>query len=102
MSAGQRVAVGATKTAAYTVDLAIDHIVRVDTNTTGAFTVTLPAGHVAGDVVVIKDVVGNCGVDNCTIDANGSETIDGVATFVMTVNYQSVALVSDGTNWLVY
>ena len=100
MSAGQRVAVSAVKTAAYTVALATDHIIRCDSSG-GAFTVTLPAGHVAGDTVVIKDVTGSAEAFPVTIDPNSTETIDGLTTFVLNVNRQAVMAISDGTNWVI-
>lgn len=34
------------------------------------------------------------------IDADGSETIDGSATQTLTDQYQSIYLISDGTNWI--
>ena len=101
MSAAQKVAVSAVKTSAYTASLTADYVIQVDTLTTGAFSVSLPAGHAAGDTFIIKDVVGNCGTANCTIDPNGAETIDDAATFVMTVDYQAITVVSDGTNWFI-
>ena len=100
MSAGQKVAVSATKTANYTVALATDYIVRVD-STGGIFTISLPSGHTAGDTVTIKDVTGSAGTNNVTIDPNAAELIDGLSTFVITVNYQAVTAVSDGTNWFI-
>ena len=101
MSAAQKVAVSTVKTAAYTASLTADYIIQVDTATTGAFSVSLPAGHAAGDTFLIKDVVGNCGTANCTIDPDSAETIDDSATFVMTIDYQGVTVVSDGTNWFI-
>ena len=101
MSAAQKVAVSAVKTTAYTASVSTDHIIRVDSSG-AAFTVSLPAGHTVGDTIVIKDVTGSCGTNNVTIDPNSAETIDQLATYPMSVNYQSVAVVSDGTNWLVY
>lgn len=34
-----------------------------------------------------------------TIDGNGAETIDGAATYVLHGQYDSVTIVSDGTEW---
>lgn len=99
-AAGQRVAVSTVKTGAYSVDLAIDYIIRTDTSG-GALTVTLPASHTAGDIVVIKDVTGSAETNNVTVDPSDADTIDGASTFVLTVNYQAATFVSNGTNWLV-
>lgn len=86
------------KTAAYTVDLATDYIILCDT-TGGAFTITLPASHTAGDTVIVKDSGGAGAANPITIDPSDTDTIDGAATFTTLTNYQSATLVSDGTNW---
>lgn len=98
--AGQRVAVSSVKTSAYTVAPATDYIVRVDSSG-GAFTVTLPASHTSGDMVVIKDVAGSAGTNNVTIDPADADTIDGAASVALTVNYQALSFVSNGTNWFI-
>ncbi len=69
--------------------------------TTGGITVTLPVAATVGSgkVVSIKDRDGNASGDNITIEGNGSETIDGNLNLVMAVNYESVTLVTDGSNW---
>lgn len=100
MSAAQKVAVSSVKTANYTASITADYVIRVDSSG-GGFTVSLPAGHAAGDTLVIKDVSGSAGTNNVIIDPNAAETIDGSATFTMSVNYQSVTVVSDGTNWAI-
>jgi hypothetical protein len=100
MSAAQKVKYGAVKTANYTASLTADYIIPVNSSG-GAFTISLPAGHAAGDTFTIKDVNGSLATNNVTIDPNGSETIDGAATFAMTVNRQAVTVVSDGTNWFI-
>lgn len=37
-----------------------------------------------------------------TIDPNSTETINGAATYLLHTQYQSVTLVSDGTNWVIF
>lgn len=71
--------------------------------TAGGITLTLPAAATAGNgaVVYLKDKGGNAGSENITIEGNGSETIDGALTFVLNVNYQSITVVSDGSNWMI-
>ena len=64
----------------------------------GAFTVTLPAA-AANETkrYFIKKI--DATSNAVTIDANGSETIDGQATQVITIQYNSPQIVSDGTEW---
>lgn len=63
-----------------------------------AFTVTLPAASkFIGRVYHIKkiDSSGNA----VTVDGNASETIDGDTTKVITTQYDSMMIVSNGSNW---
>ena len=84
-------------TAAYTVTSA-DYYVSA-TGATG-YTVTLPAAvSVSGKMFVIKSRL-NAG-QLLTIDANGSETIDGALTKVL-YQYEAVHLVSNGTSWEIF
>jgi hypothetical protein len=80
------------KTGAYTAtndDYVIDC-------TSGTFTVTLPAsGARTGRILIIK----NSGAGTITVDGNGAETIDGAATYSLAVQYATVQIMSDGTNW---
>ena len=72
--------------------------VLVDT-TAGSVTITLPrADTMMGRVVVVKKLVA---ANTLTLDGDGSETIDGAATFAWTAQYQSHDLLSDGTQWWV-
>ena len=66
----------------------------------GTYTITLPtASVVKGRAFIIKDEDGNAATNNITVATEGSETIDGAATYVLTSNYESVGLYSYGTNW---
>jgi hypothetical protein len=80
------------KTGAYTAtndDYVIDC-------TSGTFTVTLPASSGrTGRILIIK----NSGAGTITVDGNASETIDGAATVTMAVQYGTIQIMSDGTNW---
>ena len=88
----------ATKTAAYTLT-ATDSIIKADA-TAAAFTLTLPtAVGIAGRMYTVKRV--NAGVNAVTVDAAGAQTIDGAATHVLSAQWQTVRLVSDGVGWLV-
>lgn len=99
LGAGQKVARTATSTTPYTV-LVSDYYIAIDCSG-GAKTAVLPAAATvgAGTVYIFKDVTGNAAANNITIDGSGAETIDGAATLVMNTNYQSVTLISNGTNW---
>jgi hypothetical protein len=81
-----------TKTGAYTAtndDYVIDC-------TSGTFTVTLPASSGrTGRILIIK----NSGAGTITVDGNASETIDGATTYSLAVQYATVQIMSDGTNW---
>jgi hypothetical protein len=82
----------AAKTGAYTIDNT-DCVIDC---TTGVFTLTLPtAVGIVGQFFIIK----NSGTGVITVDGNGSETIDGVANKILSVQYQSITVLSDGTNW---
>ena len=77
-----------------------DGIIFADT-TTGVLTAVLPtAVGIGGRHYILKDR-GNGSDNNITIATFGSETIDGAPSYVIGDNYGSVALVSDGSNWLI-
>lgn len=83
-----------SKTGAYTID---NTDCMVDC-TAGTFTVTLPtAVGLEGKYFIVK----NSGIGIITIDAYGSETIDGVLNKILAVQYESLTMISDGTNWKV-
>lgn len=87
----------ATKTTNYSVT-SVDSVLLCDA-TSGALTVTLPsAAGIAGRQYTIKRL--NGGANAVTVAASG-ETIDGAATRSLLLQYESVAVVSDGANWWV-
>ena len=82
-----------------------DHILGVKPTTAGGeVTVILPAAADAGEgyVLLIKDVEGGAGTNNIVVDASGSQTIDGSATFTIGTNYAAANFFTDGSNWFVY
>jgi len=85
------------KTGAYTV-VAGDAGKVIDC-TTGTFTVTLTAAATLGDG--FTTMIKNSGTGVITIDANGSETIDGQLTTALASQYDYVVLTCDGSNWIV-
>jgi len=83
---------------------------------TGAISLNVPIETVAGGgggvTRTLPTAVGNRGLTfivkkndaaagTITIDTTGGQTIDGATTYVLTVQYESVTLISDGTNWMV-
>ena len=77
--------------------MANDNVVLVDSSG-GARNITLPAPSV-GRVLKIKDNTGSAATNNITVLPNGSEDIDGASSKVISNNWGSVELVSDGTDW---
>lgn len=79
----------ATKTGAYTMT-ALDGVILAN----GTFTVTLPPVSSSG----IRYTVKNIGTGTVTVSP-ASGTIDGAASKSLAVQYATVDVVSDGTNW---
>jgi hypothetical protein len=64
----------------------------------GAIVLTLPpAALVAGRIYVFKRI--NAGANTVTVDAYASETIDGAATHVLSPQWNSINISSNGTAW---
>jgi len=59
-------------------------------------TIDLPSAAVAGDVIYIKN---NAASNTLTVATEGSETIDGSSTKILYHQYESITVVSDGSNW---
>lgn len=69
-------------------------------NRAGAVTITLPTPEVRrGRIYTVKDESGAAASNNITVATEGSETIDGSATDVISVNYESKSYYADGSNW---
>lgn len=76
------------------------HFTYLTTSNTTAVTITLPSP-TTGRRVTVKDVGGNAASHNVTVArAGGSGNIDGVAADkVISTNYGSVNLISNGIDW---
>lgn len=86
------------KSGAYTLT-AEDGLVIADASG-GTFTLTLPtAVGITGRVYRVKKIDATANV--VTVDANGAETIDGAVTATLTIQYEAITVVSDGTEWWV-
>jgi len=67
------------------------------TTSGGSVTLTLPpAASVVGMRLETKKLTA---ANTLTLDADGSETIDGAATLAWTTQYQAYSIVSDGAVW---
>lgn len=84
----------ATGPATPSVGVGITALVNV---AAGAVTISLPATHAEGSRIAIK--LTSAAAYDCTIDPNGSQTIDGEPTLVLSTDYEWAELISDGTNW---
>lgn len=81
------------KTATYTVD-PDDRWIEC---TSGTFTVNL---HTAVGYAGRSHLIKNSGTGVITVDPNGSQTIDGQLTILLT-QYDAVTVVSNGANWMI-
>lgn len=82
-----------------------DRVIGVKTTTAEAsVTINLPPAATVrtGFVLIVKDTEGSAADYNIVVDAYGSETIDGAATFTITKNYAAINFVTNGSNWFVY
>jgi len=79
-----------------------NYYIGVD-STLAAKTVNLPAASSCGSgfTLKIKDESGTAATNNVTIDADASETIDGLLTAVLAANYGALELVCNGSNWFI-
>jgi hypothetical protein len=77
----------------YTVLLS-DYVLAVDV--AGPASVVLPVSPL-GTVFVIKDSDGDAQTNPITVTA--STTIDGAANYVINIDYASITLVFNGTEW---
>lgn len=74
-----------------------DRLILCDTTAAGR-TITLPAA-----TVKISYNIKNLGANSCTINRAGADTIDGGTSAVLTVQYESIGLDSDGTaTWEIF
>ena len=74
---------------------------RILANSTDRKTINLDPAPDAVRKISVEDTVGDAGSVNVTINANGSELIDGVSSIVLNVNNQRKVLESTGTGWTV-
>lgn len=89
-----------TQTTDFTTDYS-QYLILVDVTTgAAAITVQLVDDPIPGQEYVIKDSTGAAATHNITISGTVSgKTIDGATTYVMNVNYGSITLIYNGTQW---
>ena len=75
------------------------HKVVLHDASAGAITHNLPTAVGNGAILTIKKI--DSSTNTITVDPNSTETIDGGGTAVLQVQYESISLVSDGTNWVI-
>lgn len=86
-----------SKTANYTASIETDSVILCDA-TGGAFTITLPtAASADGYQFDIKKI--DASANTVTVDGDGAETIDDSTTAVLTTQYESITVYSDGSEW---
>jgi hypothetical protein len=86
----------AAKTSAYTA-LVTDRVLTGDA-TSGAFTFTLPAiASAENQPLTFKKT--DSSVNAITVDANGSETIDGATTQSLASQYDCITIMPGATEW---
>ena len=79
--------------------LTTDEAIACD-DTAGSITINLPAAASnAGKVYRVTKI--SSASNTVTVDANGSETISGALTQVISAQWTSMSFYSDGTNWII-
>ncbi len=82
----------------YTV-LATDDVLGCQTST-GIITIKLPNAPVTGRVYYVKDSNGASATNNISVTTvGGTVTIDGLTTYTVSTNYESLMVIFDGTNY---
>lgn len=78
-----------------------DFAIAANPTVATSITLTLPAAAgCTGRIYIIKKMNASA-TDTVTIDGNGTETIDGALTIVMTLQFSGRTIISDGANWFV-
>lgn len=74
----------------------------VNKTTGGATTVTLPPAPSNGDVAFVKDLKGDAGTNNITVQAAASATIDAGSSHVIKANYGSAIYLFGNGQWSLF
>jgi hypothetical protein len=93
----QKWAVRKATSSPVTVSATTDCVVVTDLTVAGAVTVNLPAG-ASKQLFIIIDGKGDAATNNITINRNGTDTIKGATSLVLSHNRDAVVLVYNGTD----
>lgn len=75
-----------------------DYVITVNKTVPEITTITLPASPTESRSIIVKDGQGEATDFPITIDGNGA-TIDGAPTLILDVNWESVEIIYNGTEW---
>lgn len=78
--------------------ISTDYIITVQKTAPQITSIILPASPVTSRSIIVKDGSGNAASFPITINGNG-KNIDGAASFILNLNYSSVEIVYNGTQW---
>lgn len=98
LNGGVRTAVRSSGASTVTIGSS-DYFLCLDP-TSNAITANLPSSPPTGMTFLIKDCTGQAATHNITVTPN-SGNIDGSSTFVMSTNFQSIAVTYSGSQWSV-
>jgi hypothetical protein len=88
-------------TTPFTVTTAMDYLGVVTSSL--AITLKFPNSASTGQVFYVKDKSGDAATNNITVTTvGGAVLIDGATTFVMNTNYESIALIWNGTSYEIF
>jgi hypothetical protein len=85
------------KTSSYSAT-ASEEVILVNAST-GSATITLPTAVGSSRIYTVKKV--DSSSNNVVVNTTSSQTIDGGLTATIRVQYVSISVASDGSNWLV-
>jgi len=82
------------------VAAATDCVIVSKLSVAGAVAITLPAG-ASKQIFCIVDGTGDAEANNITVTPNGSETINGAATYVLGSDRAGIIIAYSGTEWII-
>lgn len=76
----------------------LDVLLAIDTSSARTIILPAAASTSAGRIYIIKDASGLSETNNVTVNVTGSDTVDGASSVVLSSNYGSVFVVSNGAD----